>query len=251
MDKGQIEDSQAQILTEIKAAGIKEAEAPALDPKAKPGSPMHRLIDHTLLKPEAGSEDYAKLCREAVDWDLASVCIPPNRIAEVKNYIEGSNVLLCTVIGFPNGYQSTDAKEYEVKSASEYGCDEYDMVIPVGYVKDRNVAAVYDDVHRVVVAAKGKLVKVIIETALLTDEEKVFASVVSVFAGAHMLKTSTGFAGGGATIEDIKLLRQIAGDSRGVKAAGGIKTAAFAGECIQAGADRIGASSTGKILGKE
>jgi deoxyribose-phosphate aldolase len=162
--------------------------------------------------------------------------------------LRGSGVKVCTVIGFPLGYNDPRSKADEVRRARELGCEEFDMVIPVGLLKDGNLIEVFCDVRAVVEAAEGLLVKVILETGLLSRDEKIAAGIVSLMAGAHFLKTSTGFFTTGATVEDVELLRAVAGENRGVKAAGGIRDFAFAESLIKAGADRIGASATLKIL---
>jgi deoxyribose-phosphate aldolase len=210
--------------------------------------PFASIFDHTVLKPEAGREVYENLCAEAKSCHTASVCLPPNRVPLAAAALGGSGVKVCTVIGFPLGYADTRAKVEEVRIALAAGCEEFDTVIPVGILKDGNIIAFFRDIAEVVRAAQGHLVKVILETCLLTDEEKILAGVTALLAGAHMLKTSTGFSTGGATVEDIRLLRAIAGKDRGVKASGGIRDYAFAKALRDAGADRIGASATVKIL---
>ncbi|MFW5693635.1 MAG: deoxyribose-phosphate aldolase [Alkalispirochaeta sp.] len=211
-------------------------------------APLAQYFDHTLLKPEATAEHYETLCAQAREYGTRSVCVPPDRVQLCSSYLDDCPVEVCTVIGFPLGYHSTSAKVAEVEIAASAGATEFDMVIPIGRLRDGNVNAVYDDVRAVVVAAGSQIVKVILETALLTDEQKVAAAAAAVHAGAAILKTSTGFSTAGATVEDLRLFRLIAGDTRGVKAAGGIRDLSFARACIEAGADRIGASGTGSIL---
>jgi len=211
-------------------------------------APLARAIDHTLLKVEATTPQFARLFTEALAFNTISVCVPSNRVQEAAVALKGSGVRVCTVIGFPNGYASTGSKLRETQIAFAEGCEEFDMVVPVGIVKDGNIAALYADVRAVVEGAKGRLVKVILETSALTDDEKILAGTVALAAGAHFLKTSTGFGAHGATVEDIRLLRSIAGDRAGVKASGGIRDYDFARTLLDAGADRIGTSSTGKIL---
>ncbi|MFP4382399.1 MAG: deoxyribose-phosphate aldolase [Spirochaetia bacterium] len=212
---------------------------------------LNRYIDHTLLKPEARAEDFEKTYREAAEWHTYSVCVPPNRTVEALKALSGTDVKVCTVIGFPLGYQLPEVKAREAAVLAEKGCHEFDMVLPVGLLKDRNIPGVFRDIQAVAEAVPGRILKVILETGLLSEEEKIIGGITALYAGAAILKTSTGFAGSGATEEDIRLLRVIAGGRAGVKAAGGIKDADFAKALIKAGADRIGASSTGVILGKD
>ncbi len=217
-------------------------------PRIAAGAPLAQYFDHTLLKPEATADQYRTLCEQAREYGTRSVCVPPDRVGLCRELLEGSNVEVCTVIGFPLGYHSTSAKVTEVEIAASAGAGEFDMVISIGRLRDGDVHAVYDDVRAVVAAAGTQIVKVILETALLTDEEKVDAAAAAVHAGAAILKTSTGFSTAGATVADLQMFRLIAGETRGVKAAGGIRDLSFARACIEAGADRIGASSTGAIL---
>lgn len=214
------------------------------------GAPLAKYFDHTLLKPEATADRYIELCEEAQAHGTRSVCVPPDRVGLCAAELDGSDVEVCTVIGFPLGYHNSGAKVEEVRFTRDEGATEFDMVIPVGRHKDGDPAIVYDDVRAVVAAAGEMIVKVILETALLTDEEKVIAATAAVHAGGGILKTSTGFASTGATIEDLEMFRIIAGENRGVKAAGGIRDLAFARACIDAGADRLGASATVAILGE-
>lgn len=213
-----------------------------------PNAPLSRYFDHTLLKPDAEADQYRTLCEEATQLKTRSVCVPPDRVGMCVDLLGGSAVEICTVVGFPLGYQTTSSKVADVETTRALGATEFDMVIPVGRLRDGDCIGVYDDVLAVVTAAEGFLVKVILETALLTDEQKVVAAVASLYAGAAILKTSTGFASAGATLDDLRLFRSIAGESRGVKAAGGIRDYEFARACIAAGADRIGASATKSIL---
>ncbi|MEK5340658.1 deoxyribose-phosphate aldolase [Weizmannia sp. FSL W8-1119] len=205
-------------------------------------------IDHTLLKPEATEKDILKLTAEAAQYHFASVCIHPYWVKLAAKELAGTDVKVCTVIGFPLGATTAETKAFETKKAIEDGADEIDMVINIGALKSGNTEAVEADIRAVVEAAQGKLVKVIIETCLLTNEEKELACRLSVKAGAHFVKTSTGFSTGGATVEDVKLMRQTVGDKAGVKASGGIHTKAEAEAMIEAGATRIGASSGVKIV---
>lgn len=197
-------------------------------------------IDHTLLKPEATEKDILKLTAEAAQYHFASVCIHPYWVKLAARELAGTGVKVCTVIGFPLGATTAETKAFETKKAIGDGADEIDMVINIGALKSGNTEAVEADIRAVVEAAQGKLVKVIIETCLLTNEEKELACRLSVKAGAHFVKTSTGFSTGGATVEDVKLMRQTVGDKAGVKASGGIHTKAEAEAMIEAGATRIG-----------
>ena len=205
-------------------------------------------IDHTLLKPEATEKDILKLTAEAAQYHFASVCIHPYWVKLAARELAGTGVKVCTVIGFPLGATTAETKAFETKKAIGDGADEMDMVINIGALKSGNTEAVEADIRAVVEAAQGKLVKVIIETCLLANEEKELACRLSVKAGAHFVKTSTGFSTGGATVEDVKLMRQTVGDKAGVKASGGIHTKAEAEAMIEAGATRIGASSGVKIV---
>lgn len=240
-------------LQEVTVERLVAADRPAVDCPATgiriaDDAPLARYFDHTLLKPEARVEQYRTLCDEARRFGTRSVCVPPDRVGLCAELLDGSSVEVCTVIGFPLGYHTSSAKVTEVEMAASSGATEFDMVIPIGRMRDDGVEAVYDDVRAVVAAAGGHIVKVILETALLDDHQKVAAATAARHAGAAILKTSTGFASGGATEDDLRMFRLIAGADRGVKAAGGIRNLAFARACIAAGADRIGASATGAIL---
>lgn len=209
---------------------------------------LARMIDHTLLKPEATSEGIKKLCEEAVKYNFASVCVNPGRVKEAYEIVKNSDVKVCTVIGFPLGATTTESKVFETKDAIKNGATEVDMVINVGRLKDKDYDFVKEDIKSVVDAAKGKaLTKVIIETCLLTDEEKVMACKLSKEAGADFVKTSTGFSTGGATGEDIKLMRETVGEEMGVKASGGVRSLEDALVMIENGATRIGASASIEI----
>ncbi|WP_024615144.1 deoxyribose-phosphate aldolase [Clostridium sp. Ade.TY] len=209
---------------------------------------LARMIDHTLLKPEATSEGIKKLCEEAVKYNFASVCVNPGRVKEAYEIVKNSDVKVCTVIGFPLGATTTESKVFETKDAIKNGATEVDMVINVGRLKDKDYDFVKEDIKSVVDAAKGKaLTKVIIETCLLTDEEKVIACKLSKEAGADFVKTSTGFSTGGATGEDIKLMRETVGKEMGVKASGGVRSLEDALVMIENGATRIGASASIEI----
>ncbi len=207
------------------------------------------LIDHTLLKPEASESDIKKLCNEAIQFGFASVCVNPTWVKAAAKFLQGSNVPVCTVIGFPLGATLSDVKAYEARRAIFNGAKEVDMVINVGALKSGDDCGVEDDIRAVVEAAheNGVLCKVIIETALLTDDEKVRACLASKNAGADFVKTSTGFSKGGATVEDINLMRRTVGKALGVKASGGVKGIEDARAMFEAGATRIGASVGVKI----
>ncbi|WP_048600648.1 deoxyribose-phosphate aldolase [Rubeoparvulum massiliense] len=203
-----------------------------------------RYIDHTLLKPTATKADITKLCEEAKEYHFASVCVNPTWVPFCARLLEGADVKVCTVIGFPLGATTTAIKVKETEDAIQNGATEVDMVINIGALKSGEYALVKEDIAAVVQAAKGKaLTKVIIETGALTDEEKVLACQFSKEAGADFVKTSTGFGYGGATIEDVKLMRNTVGSEMGVKASGGVRTCADAQGMITAGATRIGASA--------
>lgn len=213
-----------------------------------PGS-LAKYIDHTILKPEASVSDVAKICDEAKALGFASVCVNPSHIRFVADRLSGSGVAPCCTIGFPLGASSAKAKAYEAGEAADNGAREVDMVINVGAVKSGDWKLVFRDIEGVVRAVQGRaIVKVIIETCLLTDEEKVKACAVSKLAGAHFVKTSTGFSKGGATAADVRLMRQVVGSELGVKASGGIKTYGDAMEMIKAGASRLGTSSGAAIV---
>lgn len=212
---------------------------------------LNKYIDHTLLKPEAKREEIIEICKEAKEYDFMSVCINPNWISLVKEQLEDSDVNVCTVIGFPLGANNKETKALEAKIAVEDGADEVDMVLNIGRLKSKDYDYVKKDIEGVVRASGDKLVKVIIETSLLTDEEKVKACKIAMEAGAHYVKTSTGFSNGGAKVEDIKLMRDTVGDKLGVKASGGVRTYEDALKFIDAGASRLGASSGVNIIKEE
>lgn len=202
------------------------------------------IIDHTLLKADAKKEEIIKLCNEAREYNFASVCVNPTWVKTSAELLKGSEVDVCTVIGFPLGANTPEVKAFETTNAIENGATEVDMVINISALKDGDNELVERDIRAVVEAAKGKaLTKVIIESCLLTDEEKVRACEIAVKAGADFVKTSTGFSTGGATVADIALMRKTVGPEIGVKASGGVRDAQGAKEMIEAGATRIGASS--------
>ncbi|MGE7712675.1 deoxyribose-phosphate aldolase [Priestia megaterium] len=203
------------------------------------------IIDHTLLKADATEEQITVLAQEAKEYSFASVCVNPTWVKKAAELLKDApEVKVCTVIGFPLGATTSAVKAFETTNAIENGADEVDMVINIGALKDKNYDLVQSDIQAVVDAAKGKaLVKVIIETALLTDEEKAKVSELAVKAGADFVKTSTGFSTGGATVEDVALMRKTVGADVGVKASGGVRGLEDAKAMIEAGATRIGASS--------
>ncbi|MHA2960123.1 deoxyribose-phosphate aldolase [Priestia megaterium] len=203
------------------------------------------IIDHTLLKADATEEQITVLAQEAKEYSFASVCVNPTWVKKAAELLKDApEVKVCTVIGFPLGATTSAVKAFETTNAIENGADEVDMVINIGALKDKNYDLVQSDIQAVVDAAKGKaLVKVIIETALLTDEEKAKVSELAVKAGADFVKTSTGFSTGGATVEDVALMRKMVGPDVGVKASGGVRGLEDAKAMIEAGATRIGASS--------
>ncbi|WP_105980306.1 deoxyribose-phosphate aldolase [Bacillus paralicheniformis] len=208
-----------------------------------------RMIDHTLLKPDAVTSEIEALCKEACVYDFASVCVNPCWVKLCAELLKDSEVKVCTVIGFPLGAASPETKAFETKQAIADGAGEVDMVINIGALKDRDTGTVEYDIRAVTDAAVGKaLVKVIIETSLLTDEEKRLACELAVKAGADFVKTSTGFSGGGATVQDIKLMREAVGPVIGVKASGGVRDKESALAMVEAGATRIGASAGVSIV---
>lgn len=209
---------------------------------------IYKMIDHTLLKQDATSEEIKKLCKEALEYNFASVCVNPTNVGLAAKILNGSLVKVCTVIGFPLGANTTKIKVLEAKDAIENGATEVDMVINIGRLKDKDYDYVKKDIEAVVNEVKGKaLIKVIIETCLLTDEEKVIACKLASEAKADFVKTSTGFSTGGATPFDVKLMRETVGENMGVKASGGVRTSEYAKELIKNGANRIGASASIKI----
>ncbi|WP_290647163.1 deoxyribose-phosphate aldolase [Kosmotoga sp.] len=209
---------------------------------------LSKYIDHTLLKPEATPMMVKQLCEEAVQHSFYSVCVNSAFLPLANEILQNTDVKKAVVIGFPLGAVSTDVKVFETNWCLEKGAEEFDMVINVGNLKAALYNEVYDDIKAVVDASKGKIVKVIIETALLTDEEKVAACVIAKEAGAHFVKTSTGFSKSGATVEDVSLMKFVVGNEMKVKASGGVRSKEIALAMIKAGADRIGTSSGIKIV---
>lgn len=206
------------------------------------------IIDHTLLKADATEKDILKCCEEGKKYGFASVCIQPCYVKLAAEALKGSEVRIATVVGFPLGANLTSVKAFEAARAIEDGADELDMVLNIGALKQGNAGYVEKDIKAVVKAADGAVVKVILETCYLTDEEKVLACKLSKNAGAHFVKTSTGLAAGGATVEDVALMRRTVGQDIGVKASGGIRTLEGLKAMVEAGANRIGTSAGVKIL---
>ncbi|KHD46717.1 deoxyribose-phosphate aldolase [Streptococcus hongkongensis] len=209
---------------------------------------INKYIDHTLLKADSVKSQFDQLLKEAKEFGFASVCVNPSWVSYCAQALKDSDVKVCTVIGFPLGATTSETKAFETRNAIEKGADEIDMVINIGLLKQGDYQSVEDDIRAVVEASGDKLVKVIIETCLLTDEEKVKACQLSVAAGADFVKTSTGFSMSGANISDVKLMRQTVGPDIGVKAAGGARSLEDALAFIDAGATRIGTSSGVKIV---
>ena len=202
------------------------------------------IIDHTLLKPDATKEQIKVLCEEAKQYQFASVCVNPTWVKYASELLQETEVKVCTVIGFPLGANTPEVKAFETKNAIENGAHEMDMVINIGALKDKDDELVERDIRAVTGLHTGKaLIKVIIETCLLTDEEKIRACEIAVKAGADFVKTSTGFSTGGATVEDVALMRKTVGPDIGVKASGGVRNLKDAKAVIEAGATRIGASA--------
>ena len=204
-------------------------------------------VDHTLLTQTATWEEIKQICDDAVAYHTASVCIPPSFVKRAKEYL-GDRLPVCTVIGFPNGYNTTTVKVFETKDAVANGADEIDMVINIGMVKERNYSAVREEIAAVKAACDGRILKVIIETCLLTEEEKIEMCRVVTEAGADFIKTSTGFSTAGATFADIELFAKHIGDGVQMKAAGGISSLADAEKFLSLGASRLGTSRIVKIL---
>ena len=204
---------------------------------------LARYIDHTLLKPEASAKDIERLCAEAREHGFWSVCVHGCRVAQAYSLVEDSGVKVACVVGFPLGAMAADAKRYETEVALDEGAQEIDLVLNIGWLKEGNDSAALRELRDVVEAADGRTVKVILETALLTREEKVRACELTRESGAHFVKTSTGFGSAGATLEDVRLMRESVGPKFGVKASGGIRDLASALAMIEASATRLGTSS--------
>jgi deoxyribose-phosphate aldolase len=211
-------------------------------------APLARMIDHTLLKPDATADDVKRLCEEARKYHFASVCVNSTNVPRARAMLAGSDVMVCAVVGFPLGAMATPAKAYEAREAVRAGAAEIDMVINIGALKSRDYGLVEDDIRKVVEAARPAAVKVILETGALSNEEKIIGITLSKIAGAAFVKTSTGFGPGGATTDDIALMRRLVGADLGVKASGGVRTHEDAEKMVHAGANRIGASASVAIV---
>ncbi len=207
-----------------------------------------KYIDHTLLKPEAKQEDIQKLCQEALHYDFASVCVNPYWVSYCANQLKESDVKVCCVIGFPLGATTSQVKAYECKEAIQNGADEVDMVLNIGQLKGKHYQAVLEDIQAVVNASGDKIVKVILETCLLSDEEIKKACEICMEAKADFVKTSTGFNQAGANLHVVQVMKEVVGDQCFIKAAGGVRTAEEMDEMIQAGANRIGTSHGIELL---
>ncbi|MBN1755372.1 deoxyribose-phosphate aldolase [bacterium] len=245
MEREVIKRIVAEVVDEISKSGEDSA---ALGVKT-PDFALASLIDHTMLKPEASRDDILRLCDEALEYKFASVCVNPCWVDLCANKLKGSGVKVCSVIGFPLGATTTRVKRLEAEEAIAHGAAEVDMVINIGFLKSGDLLAVRNDIAEVVeICGPDVILKVIIETALLNEEEKIKACVAAKSAGANFVKTSTGFAAGGATVEDVALMRRVVGEEMGVKASGGIRDYHKALEMVKSGASRIGASSSVGIL---
>ncbi len=209
---------------------------------------INKYFDHTLLAANASKEEIIKLCKEAKEYDFMSVCVNPYYIGVAKKALEGSDVKVCTVIGFPLGQMTTDSKAFEASDAVKKGADEVDMVINVAALKDKEYDYVKNEIHAIKTACDGKLLKVILECCYLSKDEIVIASRLAKEAGADFVKTSTGFGKGGATPEDVKIMRDAVGENMGVKAAGGIHTLDDFNAMVKSGANRIGCSHSIAII---
>ncbi|HJC64353.1 MAG TPA: deoxyribose-phosphate aldolase [Candidatus Blautia merdavium] len=209
-----------------------------------------KYVDHTLLSQTASWEEIRELCDDAVKYGTASVCIPPSYVKQVKDYVQ-DKMAVCTVIGFPNGYATTAAKVFETQDAVKNGADEIDMVINLGWVKDRNYEEVKEEIRQIKQACQGRILKVIIETCLLTEEEKIEMCRAVTDAGADYIKTSTGFSKAGATLEDIRLFKEHIGNDVKMKAAGGISSLKDAEDFLSLGALRLGTSRIVKLIKAE
>lgn len=209
---------------------------------------LNSMIDHTLLKADTNKEAIISLCEEAKRYKFAAVCVNPYYVSLCREILEGSGVKVATVVGFPLGANTKDVKAYETRRAVEDGADELDMVLNIAALKNKEYQVVKEDIKAVVEAAGGRIVKVILETCLLNEEEKIKACQLALEAGADFVKTSTGFSTAGASVEDVKLMKSVVGDRMEVKASGGIRDYETAMKMIEAGASRIGTSSGIKIV---
>ena len=244
-----IESITDQVLIQLKSQGDfgvpRDSQIMTKDQELKN---IARMIDHTLLKPEATYDEIKQLCEEAVEYGFASVCVNSGNVPLAVEMLKQSSIPVCSVVGFPLGAMTTKIKVFEAKDAIENGAKEIDMVINIGALKSRDYSRVRSDIEEVVIAAKKRaLVKVIIETCLLTDEEKIKACEIAKEAGADFVKTSTGFSKGGATVEDIKLMRRVVGSNIGVKASGGVSDYKAAIDMLNAGACTLGDNNLCRI----
>lgn len=233
------------------SCGLNPVNAPSswAPPSPIPGpQDMARYIDHTLLKADAGRDEIEKLCHEARQHGFWSVCVNAGNVRLASSYLRGSDVKVCAVVGFPLGAGTPGAKAFEAREAVRCGAAEIDMVLNIGALRSRDYALVTEDIRKVVQAVPGRVVKVILETGMLVDEQKIIACSLSRVAGAAFVKTSTGFGPGGATIADISLMRRVVGPEMGVKASGGVRSYDDAVNMIKAGASRVGASSSVSIV---
>jgi deoxyribose-phosphate aldolase len=229
----------------LSLGAVRIASAPNVSPM---GNDLARYIDHTLLKPEATREELNKLCEEAKQFNFYSVCVNSSNVAYCKSLLRGSSVKVVAVVGFPLGAMSASSKAFETREAVKAGAEEIDTVLNIGAMKSKDYDTVLDDLRKTCEAARPKPVKVILETSKLTLEEKIIACALSKTAGAHFVKTSTGFGGGGATADDVRLMKAVVGDEMEVKASGGVNSTEKAQEMIAAGATRIGASASVAIV---
>jgi deoxyribose-phosphate aldolase len=218
--------------------------------ETKDSKSIASLIDHTILKADASRKQVNEFCRQAAEYGFASVCVNPCHVSLVKKELQGTDVKVCTVIGFPLGADSSEVKAFAARTAVNEGADEIDMVINIGAAIDGDFDYVEDEIRKVVEASGRAIVKVIIETCYLNDEQKVKACRAAVNAGAKFVKTSTGFGTAGATVNDVRLMKETVGVGVGVKASGGIRSYKEALDMVDAGADRIGTSSGAKIMGE-
>jgi deoxyribose-phosphate aldolase len=234
----------------LDAARVPRASAASTTPRWAPrDSSLAARIDHTLLRPDATDSDVLRLCDEALEYRFAAACVAPVFVATCARRLAGSGVRVASVCGFPHGNHTAEVKALEAARAVNEGADEIDVVLHIGALKAAAYRDIWLELSGVVAAAGGGcLVKVILETTLLTDDEKIAGCLLAERAGAHFVKTSTGFAAGGATVEDVRLLRAVVGDRLGVKASGGIRTRAEAETMIAAGADRLGCSASVRIV---
>jgi deoxyribose-phosphate aldolase len=209
---------------------------------------LAKMIDHTLLRPDASSKEIEEFCREALNYNFMAVCVQPYFVPLAYEILKDSGIKICTVIDFPHGLNSPSSKAFQVEDLLKKGAEEFDVVINIGALKDRNEKILREDVRKVVSAAQGRIVKIIIETCYLTDEEKIYITNIIKEEGANFVKTSTGFGPKGAEVRDIALLKEIAQDKLKIKASGGIRTLEQALQMINAGAERLGTSQSIKIL---